>query len=215
MLASRTIAPNFLGFRIDECPIVGRAHQPRHDALDLELFRDRLVAQARDDHRIEARYDRLRRAGRGEQPEPVEQLVILQLRPGHGQRRHVGKLRHALARGHRDGADAPVLHQRQRGGKTRKAHRDRAGRHIGDGGRRAAIGHMQHVGAGHVVHQFAGELLRIADARRRERQLAAVRPHIGDQLGGVAHRRLRRDHDHAGHDPGERDARLSRGCGPS
>src|SRR6516225_9112389 len=28
----------------------------------------------------------------------------------------------------------------------------------------AAIGHVQHVGAGHAVHQLAGELLRVADA---------------------------------------------------
>ena len=56
-------------------------------------------------------------------------------------------------------------------------------------GAAAAIRHVQHVDAGHDVHQFAGELLRIADAGRRERQLPGIGLGVGDQLLRIVHRR--------------------------
>ena len=93
---------------------------------------------------------------------------------------------------------------------TREAHRDRAGRNVGHRRRRAAIRHMQHVGARHVVHQFAGKLLRIADAGGGERKLAAIGARVGDEFGGVLHRRRGRDHNDARHDADERDGRSSR-----
>src|SRR5207245_7267866 len=97
-----------------------------------------------------------RRGGGREQPEPVEQLVTLELNRCLGERGYIGQLRHAVARGDGDGAQPTVLDQRQRGGETGKAHGDGTGRNVSDGRRRTAIGHVQHVGGGHAVPQRDG-----------------------------------------------------------
>ena len=87
MFACSTILPNFSASGTHEGAILRRAHRARHDALHLKLLGDRLVAQAVVHHLVEPRDDRLRRAGRREQAEPVEQLVVLQLRRRLGERR--------------------------------------------------------------------------------------------------------------------------------
>jgi hypothetical protein len=173
--------------------------------LHLELLGDRLVAQRRGHDLVETGDDRIRRGSGREHAEPVDQLIALELGGGLGERHDVGELRHALARGHRNSAQPAVLHQRQRSRETGKAHGDGAGRDVGDRRRRAAIGHVQDVGAGHRIHQLAGELLRVADAGGGKRELATMGARIGNELGGGPHRRIGRDHHHARHHAHERD----------
>ena len=155
----------------------------------------------------QARLQRLRRARWREHAEPVQQLVSGKRRRTLAQRGHVGQLRHPLARRDGDRAQPSILNQGQRRAEAGKAHRHRADRHVGHGRRRSAIGNMQDVGAGHAVHQLAGEMLRVADARRGEGELSLVGQRVGDQLRRCPDRRGRRHDHHAGHDAGERHRR--------
>ena len=70
--------------------------------------------------------------------------------------------------------------------------RDAPGEQIGHHGRDAAIGHVLDVDARHGLEQFAGEMLRGADAGRAEGELAGLRARIGDELGHALHRQVGR-----------------------
>ena len=54
---------------------------------------------------------------------------------------------------------------------------------IGQRGRRAAIGHVHHVDAGHHLEQLAGHVREPADAGRRHVDLARIGLGVGDELG--------------------------------
>src|SRR6516162_1269829 len=94
----------FLRLRRNELAVLRRSHDPRHNALRVQRLRDRPVAQGRHYDAIEARDDRARRGGGREQPEPVEELVALELGRRLRERSRVRQLRHALARSDGDGA---------------------------------------------------------------------------------------------------------------
>ena len=69
---------------------------------------------------------------------------------------------------------------------------------IGHGRPRAAIGHVQHLDAGHLREQRAGQMRGRAGAGRAERQLAGIGLRVGDQFGGASHRHVRIDHQDVG-----------------
>ena len=54
---------------------------------------------------------------------------------------------------------------------------------VGERGRAAAIGHVNHVDAGHHLEQLAGHMGRGPDAGRRHVDLARIGLGIGDELG--------------------------------
>ena len=68
-----------------------------------------------------------------------------------------------------------------------------AAKKVSDRRRIAAIGHMQHVDAGHHLEQLAGKMRRRADAAGRHIDLARMRLGIGDQLRHAVHRQRRID----------------------
>ena len=77
---------------------------------------------------------------------------------------------------------------------------------IGQRGRRAAIGHVQHVDAGHHLEQLAGDMWPWFRCRPRHVDLAGICFGVGDELGnGLGRNRRIHLHDigHA-HDAGDR-----------
>ena len=78
---------------------------------------------------------------------------------------------------------------------------------VGQRGRRAAIGHMHHVDAGHHLEQLAGHMRRAPVAGRRHVDLARVGLGVGDELGnGLGRNRRIHLHD-VGHAHDARDRR--------
>ena len=75
----------------------------------------------------------------------------------------------------------PSLHHRQDRADVLQRHRHAAADHVGED--RAAIGHVDDVDAGQALEQFAGDVLRRADAGRGVGQLAGLRLGERDQLG--------------------------------
>ncbi len=59
---------------------------------------------------------------------------------------------------------------------------DAAGADIDHRRAAAAIGHVQHLDAGHHLHQLAGQMRRAAVAGRRKRQLAGIGLATGDHV---------------------------------
>ena len=70
---------------------------------------------------------------------------------------------------------------------------------IGERGRRAAIGHVDHVDAGHHLEQLAGHMGRGPVAGRRHVDLARIGLGIGDELGNRLGRNRWIDHHDVGH----------------
>jgi hypothetical protein len=84
---------------------------------------------------------------------------------------------------------------------------DAAAEQVGDGGAGAAIGHVQHVDAGHLLEQRAREMRCRPHARGTERDLARVLPGVGDQLSGGLRRHRRIGHQDVGGRRNQRDRR--------
>ena len=78
---------------------------------------------------------------------------------------------------------------------------------IGQRRRRAAIGHVDHVDAGHHLEQLAGDMLRRAVAGRRHVDLAGIGFGIGDELGNRLGRNRWIDLHDDGHADDARDRR--------
>ena len=81
---------------------------------------------------------------------------------------------------------------------------------IGQRRRRALVGDVHHVDAGHLLHQLAGEMGRRADARGAERDLARVLLGVGDQLADVLHRQVVGHRDDERRDADQRHRREAR-----
>src|SRR5215831_19624579 len=118
MLACATILPNFsvsAATNSRYCPgVMTRGTMPCASSVsEIALSRRPLTTIS-----LRRRDDRTWRGGGRKQPEPVEELVALELDRCLGERGRVGQLRHALARGDGDGAQPAILDQRQRGGET-------------------------------------------------------------------------------------------------
>ena len=88
----------------------------------------------------------------------------------------------ALERGDREPAQLAALDQRQHRADVVEHDVDAAGDEVVERGPGAAIGHVQHLDAGHALEQLAGEMDRGAVAGRGEGDLARVGLGVGDEL---------------------------------
>ena len=140
--------------------------------------------------RVEPRDDRLRRAGRRQQPVVQHRLEARQARLDEG--RHVGKQARARRPGSRDGAQVPACRLPIAGASTLKRDRHMAAEQIVGERRRALVGDDGDVDAGHRLEQLAGEIAAGAGRRRAEIELAGLLLRERDQVGD-RFRRERRD----------------------
>ena len=112
-------------------------------------------------------------------------------------RRQVRHDRRALQRGDREPAQLALAHHRQDRAHVLQGHGDAAADHVGE--HRAAIGHVDDVDAGLPLEQFAGDVLRRADAGRRIGQLARLRLGERDEFGKALRRHVVVDGENARH----------------
>ncbi len=101
---------------------------------------------------LQPRHDLRRRARRQPGAEPVDHVEVLEALLLHG--RHVGHALPALLAGHRERAQLALLHQRQRDLGADEEHVDVAAQQVGHGGRRALVGHLQHLDVRGGEHHF-------------------------------------------------------------
>ena len=132
-------------------------------------------------------YDRrARRAGGHEDAEPRREVEPRQ--PGLRDRRQIGHRGRALARRHRERAQLPRLHLRQRVGEVVEHELRLAGEEVLHRRRAALVGDVHHVDAGHRLEELAGEMPGRAGRARAERERAGLRPRVVDQLAHRLHR---------------------------
>ena len=116
---------------------------------------------------------------------------------GHG--RDVRQRLRARRGGHRQRAQLAGLDVLDRRGQGDEHDLHLPAEQIGQRGRRAAIGHVDHVDAGHHLEQLAGHMVRASDAGRRQVDLARIGLGIGDELGNRLGRNRWIHHHDIGH----------------
>ena len=92
--------------------------------------------------------------------------------------RHVGQMRRRLVVDDRERLDFAGVEIRLQLDRRARHHRDVTGQQVGEGGRDAAVRHVDHVEAGGLEHEHRGDMGGAADARRTEGELARVRLHV-------------------------------------
>ena len=109
--------------------------------------------------------------------------------------RHFGQHRHPFDAGHTQRAHAAASDVRQDRNERAEINLDMPGDDVDERRRRAFVRHMDHPDAGHGLEQFAGQVMRTADARRPVAQLIRVRARQRNQLLRVfgGHRRMHDD----------------------
>ncbi|SPA22716.1 hypothetical protein CBM2633_B90007 [Cupriavidus taiwanensis] len=101
---------------------------------------------------------------------------------------------------------------RQRAGQVVHHHGDLSGHQVGHGWCRALVRNMDQVGAGALAEQLAGQVDRLAGARRRKGVLARLRPGQRNEFGDGAGRHAGIDHQHIGHRHHQGDRRKVLGA---
>ena len=145
---------------------------------------------------LSLRHDLLRHTGRAERAVPHRHLVA---RHGLGDRRHVGQERRALLFGDGEQLQPPGLHvlEALRAGGEEEMHLP--AHRVGDRGRAAAIGHVHHLDAGHLLQHRGAEMIGRAGPRRRIDDLAGICLRVGDELRHGVRRHRRMHHHRVGH----------------
>jgi hypothetical protein len=95
---------------------------------------------------------------------------------------HVRQRLRALRRGHRQRAHLAAFDVRDRFGQGAEIDLHLSAHQVGKRGRAAAIGHMQHVDAGHHFEEFARDMRQGSGAGRCHRYLAWVVLGISNEL---------------------------------
>jgi hypothetical protein len=154
-----------------------RRHHQRAEIQQAPL--DRRIGDRGVDRRVE-RVDNCRgRTFRRAKTDPAERLIAGQK---FRHRRHVWQIIQALRRGDGECPQLADLDMRQRRWRNVEHHLDIPGQKIDQRRRRAVIGHMHEIDAGHVFEQFAGDMLRAADASRRHVDLARIGLSVSDEF---------------------------------
>ncbi len=159
--------------------VADRVHaEIRHARADIVHGDDRIQLG------VELGEDRLRRLRRRDHALPCRGVEARHA--GVGKRRHVGQRREALFGRHRERAQFSGLDQRQRRTEIAEHQLDVAAHQIVERRRRAAIGHMGHLDAGHAGEQRRGQMMERADAAGA----VAQRPFLGelDEILDAVHR---------------------------
>ncbi len=184
------LAP-FLGFVGDQFAELGGRHRHRDAAEIGDAFLDLGVGEAGGDLAVELGDDIGRRVLRRADALPGEGLIA-----GHeiGHRRQIRQDRMRVLLVTASAAQPAGADMFDREDDLVEQHLHLTAEQVGDGRRVAAIGHMQHVDAGHHLEQFAGQMRRRADAAGRHIDFARMRLGIGDEFGNAMHRQRRIDH---------------------
>ena len=173
-----------------------RRHRLRHAAQSQDALLDVGTAQDAVDLGVEPFDHRRRRAGwrvKAEHGVGVEALEA-----GLGQCRHIREQGRARRAAHGQQAQLARAHVRQADAGI-EVEVDLAGQEVGQGRRRAAVGHVHGEGAGLALQHLGRQMRRAAGARAAEAAPAGVGLEVGNEAGHVLGRVLRAHHEEDQH----------------
>ncbi len=162
---------------------LGRRVAAGNGALRQHAFLHRGRCQCLGGFQLDAVHDVGGRARRGQQAEPRAGLVAFERRTaGLFHSGHVRQRWRAGGTGHRQRLELARLDLRHGRGQVVEHHVHVAAHHVQQGRTRAAVGHVQHVGAGHALEQFAREVDGGAVAAGGHVELARMGLGVADEV---------------------------------